>query len=471
MKLKQIFVCALCALMLTSCGAQPQQTASSTIQQADTETTTQPQDAGRLRELVDNNCNTGDAYYTLSPLGKMGLSALILKVDFASGEETCLCQQPGCKHDSESCNAFIANAINKVLYVVDNTLYLCNRPYFTEPMRSEQSETLDKMGEELPEQEESVFSQAEEESTKTGNQIIRIAIDGSEKSEPMQLPNDYNMQFFYTDGTALYGYARYYSPAKQEAGNVSSVFTVKRLRVNLTTGECTIWELSKLEESIGVYNNEILMMRLSSDQDLDALQKTNPEAFSAAYENADVIFYTLNPDTDERTDLCKIANSEVAGMRELPHSGDSLFYMKYSQGTDTVPPKALHLSELNLRSGEVTKLWEPKEHAYISGFLLTPPSDVVDGNRYLLCNTFDGKDTVERWYDVQTKQIYERTFTEADFAKTALIPTPIAQSNDGTWLFMTTVLDNGRVQYSTMPGEQYLAGSNEFRSVKQYEPT
>lgn len=116
----------LAALALTGCAAAPADAlpAAETAETAEM-TTTETEEAaaqpvgftvGNLSE-VPNTCggywgwNTGDAYYEIARLDdendQESMHALLLKTDYATAQQTVLCNVPGCTHDNAACPAWL----------------------------------------------------------------------------------------------------------------------------------------------------------------------------------------------------------------------------------------------------------------------------------------------------------------------------------------------------------------------------
>ena len=133
----------LAALALTGCAAAPADAlpAAETAETAEM-TTTETEEAaaqpvgftvGNLSE-VPNTCggywgwNTGDAYYEIARLDdendQESMHALLLKTDYATAQQTVLCNVPGCTHDNAACPAWLEDWARTDLLVMPSGIYL-----------------------------------------------------------------------------------------------------------------------------------------------------------------------------------------------------------------------------------------------------------------------------------------------------------------------------------------------------------
>ena len=133
----------LAALALTGCAAAPADAlpAAETAETAEM-TTTETEEAaaqpvgftvGNLSE-VPNTCggywgwNTGDAYYEIARLDdendQESMHALLLKTDYATAQQTVLCNVPGCTHDNAACPAWLEDWARTDVLVMPSGIYL-----------------------------------------------------------------------------------------------------------------------------------------------------------------------------------------------------------------------------------------------------------------------------------------------------------------------------------------------------------
>lgn len=133
----------LAALALTGCAAAPADAlpAAETAETAEM-TTTETEEAaaqpvgftvGNLSE-VPNTCggywgwNTGDAYYEIARLDdendQESMHALLLKTDYATAQQTVLCNVPGCTHDNAACPAWLEDWARTDVLVLPSGIYL-----------------------------------------------------------------------------------------------------------------------------------------------------------------------------------------------------------------------------------------------------------------------------------------------------------------------------------------------------------
>lgn len=133
----------LAALALTGCAAAPADAlpAAETAETAEM-TATETEEAaaqpvgftvGNLSE-VPNTCggywgwNTGDAYYEIARLDdendQESMHALLLKTDYATAQQTVLCNVPGCTHDNAACPAWLEDWARTDVLVMPSGIYL-----------------------------------------------------------------------------------------------------------------------------------------------------------------------------------------------------------------------------------------------------------------------------------------------------------------------------------------------------------
>ena len=84
--------------------------------------------------LISNTCggywgwNTGDAYYEIARLDdendQESMHALLLKTDYATAQQTVLCNVPGCTHDNAACPAWLEDWARTDVLVMPSGIYL-----------------------------------------------------------------------------------------------------------------------------------------------------------------------------------------------------------------------------------------------------------------------------------------------------------------------------------------------------------
>lgn len=308
----------LAALALTGCAAAPAdalpaaetaETAEMTATETE-ETAAQPVGftVGNLSE-VPNTCggywgwNTGDAYYEIARLDdendQESMHALLLKTDYATAQQTVLCNVPGCTHDNAACPAWLEDWARTDVLVMPSGIYLSYAGLDdTSPWEQVEKACRDDF------EQGNVKNFADEEAyidycrhnyelSSRPSSIEKLNDDLTAREtvltfDPSLLGSGY---FAYCDENALY--AKEYSDANNS----------RILRLDLTTGEWSTLPLNLGEQVLGVNGHRFLTSRLLTDAPLP--DYNDREAYNAALQNARSELVWLDPATMQREKICE----------------------------------------------------------------------------------------------------------------------------------------------------------------------
>ena len=382
--------------------------------------------------------NAGDALYELATDSEETGNAedvarfykLLLKTDYATGMQSCVCQKPDCTHDSEACPAYVSDEQLVQLIMEDGNAYICYVGYtsYDGLLDTEAAATPD-----------------EALSGKTSR--IELLRAGAESREQVvELPMGVNPMFYWRDENALYGVCS--KPGQPEA----------ILRCDLKTGQLDTRSLLANEEVLGVYGNRFVTWRRISDQDLNSLAEAgNAEAYQAAMQNSGAEYALWDFSADTRQKLFE----ETRGTDFREMQGHCLY--RFEEGANG---KYNQLVLYDLTTGEqrTVNVDLPEENFTIyNGFM---PLDSYTGGEYLwVCGDSEGAGFCGISLSSGAFHSIARKFLNAETGYCI----PVAETNDGRWLIRTGNYKNyDRSDYGLVTPEEYFSEGN-YTSVTLYE--
>lgn len=473
----------LAALALTGCAAAPADAlpAAETAETAEM-TTTETEEAaaqpvgftvGNLSE-VPNTCggywgwNTGDAYYEIARLDdendQESMHALLLKTDYATAQQTVLCNVPGCTHDNAACPAWLEDWARTDVLVMPSGIYLSYAGLDdTSPWEQVEKACRDDF------EQGNVKNFADEEAyidycrhnyelSSRPSSIEKLNDDLTAREtvltfDPSLLGSGY---FAYCDENALY--AKEYSDANNS----------RILRLDLTTGEWSTLPLNLGEQVRGVNGHRFLTSRLLTDAPLP--DYNDREAYNAALQNARSELVWLDPATMQREKICeterldgstiyvKIYNDRVYvqdNPQERSEYGTSYslsYYSKDHQHTvliDTLP----------------MNLYLPSTD---NGFM---PMFGSEERGWIWAQDYTGNGEINYLIDLDTGEMHtmkQTQYRDGMYMGVSLM----AQTNDGRWMVgykPHSNTHNDRCDYGFIDPQEFWNGGENYTPVQMWD--
>ncbi|MEG2699116.1 MAG: hypothetical protein RR951_09310 [Ruthenibacterium sp.] len=397
--------------------------------------------------------NTGDAYYEYARVGDTNDSwnALILKTDYATGAQSCICQKPGCTHSDESCNAFLQDWAGINLSVVNDKIYLCYAGLGKDIDPEQTKKEREEMRAGLQTEEERRDFDKKTKNMSQPSYLDVISMDGMEKHRLTEFSSLLFPSFRYSDGEALYGIS--------DAFDAAGIYSAQAVRVDLKTGEMLSRALQPEERIIGVFGNRFVTERLASPQDLAALGAAgNQEAYVAALQSATKEFSAFDFATGEREKLmelpydtytCGVVNNSLLYGTEQKESGGCVDYQLHDFATGT-----------NRTIITAPPIWFTME--------ILQPQGAGKPEQYSLW--YDGPEN--HLLELATGKAYALTMPAGPFFDGTSSPRLMAQTNDGRFLVTIGSMSeqhNDRSRYALLSPENFLANKADYTEVTMYK--
>lgn len=473
----------LAALALTGCAAAPADTlpAESTAETAET-TTAETEEAaqpvgfavGSLTEFP-NTCggywgwNTGDAYYEIARQYESEddyniMHALLLKTDYATAQQTVLCNVPGCTHDNAACPAWLEEWARTDLLVMPSGIYLSyaglDNVYPWEQVEKACRDDFEQGNVKnfADEEEYIAYCRKNYERDCRPSTIEKLNDDLTAREtvltyDPSLLGGGY---FAYCDENALY--AKDYSDP-----NSNSI-----LRLDLTTGEWSSISLNLGEQVQGVYGHRFLTSRLLTDAPLP--DYSDREAYDAAMQNARTELVWLDPETMQREKICETGdlNSDTIFVKiykdriyvqDNPQTNSSYgtnyslsYYGKDHQRTvliDTLP----------------MNLYLPSTG---NGFM---PVFGTEERSWIWAQDYVGSTETDYLVDLDTGEL--KTMTQTQYRDGVYMAVSLmAQTNDGRWMIgykPHSERHNDRCDYGFIDPQEFWDGGENYTPVQMWD--
>lgn len=466
------------ALVCTACAPINEEITSANTQSgASSEEAAQTRTPGTLYPLDDTiynfwGTNTGDAYYELANLNETS-KYLFLKTDYASGEQTCLCQKPGCAHADESCNAFLRLDGFTKWTVIGDTFYVMYTSHpvdsRTEAEKAEEQKQLTDMRDALATEEEKLQFDANQQewADKSGDEdrpsyVDAVSLDGVQKRRVAAFPRDWQVIFTCSDGKYLYGYSEG-EEVRMDGSQLIGVW------LDLQTGEYGTFPIG-VGYVCGVFENKIICQRVKSDQDINALMtQGSMDALYAALQNASNEYFSVEPFTGKQEVLAVQPHLKA---RKLMILKNRLYY-----GLSENNPETMSVRYLDLTTGQETVLGEEIANSWV---LPSPNANLMPlgtdaQQHYVRCmdsNDMSASATCDKLFDLETGEIKSTTLQVAPDEYGGTSPIVMAQANDGRWLIAAGRMSekhNERARYALITQEDFFAGNSNYTEVEMYE--
>lgn len=315
---------------------------------------------GELYKLPDTSyclvgCNTGDAYYEIAGLWPKQGGSVILKTDYETGVQSCVCQIPGCTHDSSDCPAYLPILSYTQVFVVEGAVYLSYnaRPVELRPTPAPQQEadaeiqpyTEEDLGE-MSEEEYRDWRIEEVEMMTQPSFVDVISPDGLTRRRVATIPDElsYYPQLRWCDGRALYG-ACYLGGSYIEKSGVL-------LRVDLTTGRTVTLPLGEQEELVGAVGRELLICQIVT---ATPLPKESGEAYNAIMQNSTIRFDLVDFATGARRTVTERPFRDCNNVRGglVCVCGREFFFRSYDSSENIFDQKSSRLEAFDADTGAV----------------------------------------------------------------------------------------------------------------------
>lgn len=485
------FALLLAPLLLAGCGAQAatSDTLPTTETTAETaaDPTPEPTPAGFSEVGTIVQCpttcggywgwNTGDAYYEIARVykGAGELAGLLLKTDYATGQQTPLCNVPGCTHDNTDCPAYLENLARINLMVMDDTVYVeyAGMDYWN-------YDDGDKTWEEVAEESRRVYEEYYTDDYDTVDDYLAVCrrnYDMERAPSYIEVLNDdlterttvitftdamrdlTELGFSYFDGTAMYG-----------AEGDTYINTPGRIvRFDIHTGETQEIQLYANEEVITAKGSRFLTLRVVSDAPMP--NYTEGDVYQAALQNARYEFDWLDPQTLEREKICDIPTTGNPNFlrvykdriylqdnaREVSNWGTQCslsYYDATNTRTELVADLPVNLCLPTTDSGFMP-VFGSEERIWVWAEELG--SDIWSDKDYLY-----NLDTGE------SIQITQKQYRDGVNMAVSLM----AQTNDGRWMIgykPHSDTHNDRCDYGFIDPQDFMNGSENYTPVQMWD--
>lgn len=228
---------------------------------------------------------------------------LLVQLDPAKGTRRAACRVPGCSHNSETCPAWVAGTDRTVQPIwTENGIYLL---YMAGPVQwsvEEMQENYREMrrayeNNEITEQDWKYFLANYRVVTRQDKPMLEhISPDFTQRSLVgyLDLDSVESPQFYWCDGTALYGYDSYGTTG---------------LRLDLADGSLQTFALQQNEIPVSTCGDKLLTTCLQTDGSLPV----DPDAADAVVQNGWYEYSLLDPAAGVRTRLARHDNSGLSG--------------------------------------------------------------------------------------------------------------------------------------------------------------
>ena len=480
----------LAPLLLAGCGAQAAtpDTLPTTETTAETAADPTPEPApagfGAVGTIIQypSTCggywgwNTGNAYYEIARIGN-SMEALVLKTDYATGQQTPLCNVPNCTHDSTACPAYLETWSRTDLLVLDGTVYLhYNGLDYWNNSNGESTnweDYVDTWREEYADHGQEWGYTSEDEYIKA----CRIDLEKYYSPSTIEAFNDdltarttvltftdemrdlTEMYFRYCDENALYA----------AEGSISQNTPGCIVRLDIHTGETQEIQLYANEEVVDAKDGRFITRRLVADAPLP--NYSEGDIYQAAVQNAQMEFDWLDPQTLEREKILDVpanGNDTVLRVykgrvyfqdnaREVSNWGTQYslsYYDATGSRTELVAdlPVNLYLPTTDsgfmpvFGSGERTWVW-----AQESG-------DSIWSDKDYLYNLDTG----------ESIEITQKQYRDGGYMAVSLM----AQTNDGRWMIgykPHSDTHNDRCDYGFIDPQDFMNGSENYTPLQMWD--
>ena len=433
----------------TAAPSAPAQAAASTQAAADPAAA-----SGTLYKLpwIYSACNTDDAYYEIAPCGFQGNAGLVLKTDYATGQQTCVCQKPGCAHNSADCPAYLPMKFSHSLYVVGDTIYIAYWGNYdnTRQVRYPPMKEGDAAAEE--------YEQAYYEESCLPAYLDTISADGTTRTRLLTAPDNTMLQFACCDGTALYGTQDTLVDPDHFGRQITG------LRVELATGAASNFELPPTSQIQGCSGDQLLIARTVSEEPLDM----NSPSYDANYQNARQEYDLYGVGTGEVRKVLDFATWEAYTL--IGAFGGTMYYGLFDESYFVSEVKAIDLAT----GAERTVAQMPSTVRGVVSLDDDPPAGSKRTLPYLRVQDYVEETDQEKpgLLDLRDGSYHPITQpTGYVYSKTVC-----AVTGDGRLLVEIDGMPgtmpetgNGRNAYALIDAESYLNGSTDWQTVEMFE--
>lgn len=471
--------CALAALtLLAGCTAAPAESQPTVSTQTAEAAVPEPAATGFANvgtlSYMPGTCggywgwNTGDAYYEMARLpDNDGMAALLLKTDYATGQQTVLCHVPGCNHDSTACPAYLESWARTDLLVLNGGIYL----YYTGLDDVQTWDEVEKQSREFFEQGYAQnFTDVEAyldycrhnyELDCRPTTIEKLNDDLTARTTVTTLENRLPPEtyFTYCDENALY----------TSGGVVGRTTTDNCLyRLDLNDGTLESIPLEDSEIVAAAQGHRFLTARLVSDAPIP--DANDWDAYSAAMQNADYEYGWYDPQTLEWQKVFSIpaANNfqTVAALyQDRIYVQDNWRQLNDWSSTSSLSYYSPDGTRTELVSDLPANLYMPSTD---SGFM---PMFSGRQRKLVWAQLIDGNSNETNYlYDLDTgeaTQITQQQYRDGMYMGVSLM----AETNDGRWLIgyqPHSDTHNDRCDYGLIDPQAFLQGSTDYAPVEMW---
>ncbi len=178
----------------------------------------------------------------------------IMYFDYATQKEVYLCNKPNCKHEDESCGAYLKiGEVNEIFYY-DQHLYLVN---------AQEAGNVVHMN----------FDGTTSETSENGNPstVYRMDLDGTNRKKLFTVPSGTQITMPYViKGNQMFAFLEYYEHTQDKPNSAVTKTTSRKLiAINLDNGSYEEIADAMNDSFIGIYDNKIILQEIIYAQDPD----------------------------------------------------------------------------------------------------------------------------------------------------------------------------------------------------------
>lgn len=241
----------------------------------------------------------------------------LMYLDYASGKEMFLCNQPGCSHDTDTCNSFLEDVHSvdtKVLFISGNRLYLLLSP--ADDSGSMSTGWID------PSYEGLIISG----SSDTQPRLYSMNTDGTDR----RVLCEFDSGIVVEDKVAVCKDSIYVICKKIQSEDMGENTTYKSaydrqlMRIDNTTGKQEkVCDLQGDSSLVGAFGGKLVFEATIFEHELTPEEKADDSIYKKELKKANIVVSTLDVDTCQTSQLLSISGAKTFTSQM---SGSKLYY-------------------------------------------------------------------------------------------------------------------------------------------------
>ncbi len=314
-KFKLLFCIAALSAALTACHSAGQASGAGSPDHIEINENSIGASASRAAasfKIVNNgrlNCSTEDGYYYLpqenTRLQDGSYASRMMYMDYSTKQEIFLCNRPGCGHDTAECPAvFDQTSMNLAgsLFIHEGFLYAFSHD---QDRAGASSFSSDSGG---------VMTEGAQSISSTPAVLYRMNLDGTDRKKVFSFESGLALEDMVLGGDG----ALYFITKKLSAESVdqrTSYVTAtqrKLMKVDTQTWECSeVCPLDTDWEIIGTWKDGLVMSNFVFDHELTTAERTDEDAYIAAFKNSVTEYSIFYPEDGRRETLLELPNTHL----------------------------------------------------------------------------------------------------------------------------------------------------------------